>query len=109
MKIDVVQLELRRTHQIEIDIDYNIIYNAVAAVPIFQKEIGTLNVEHTAMLSLDNTGKIIIFFCGLNRGNRFRKGLSFTTVSECIAMQCLSNYCCTQSSKRNTRNHFERY
>lgn len=62
MKIDVVQLELRSTHQIEIDIDYNTIYNPVAAVPIFQKEIGALNVEHTAMLSLDNTGKIINFF-----------------------------------------------
>ena len=74
---DSIFLAWKSTHQIEINIDYNTIYYPVVAVPIFQKEIVALNVEHTAMVSLDNTGKIIKFFCGSSWRNRFRKGIRY--------------------------------
>lgn len=62
MKIDVVQLELRKSHTINIDIPFKKIYLASQAAPLFCKEIGALNIEHVAMLALDNTNKIINYF-----------------------------------------------
>ena len=62
MKIDVVQLELRRSHQIDIDLPSDRIYIAQQAAPIFCQEIGALNIEHVAMLSLDNANRVINYF-----------------------------------------------
>ena len=62
MKIDVVQLELRRSHQIDIDLPNNKIYIAQQAAPIFCQEIGALNIENVAMLSMDNANRIINYF-----------------------------------------------
>ena len=62
MKIDVVQLELRRSHQIDIDLPSDRIYIAQQAAPIFCQEIGALNIENVAMLSMDNANRIINYF-----------------------------------------------
>lgn len=62
MKIDVIQLELRRSHQIEIAIPNNRIYIAQQVAPLFCQEIGALNIEHVAMLSLDNANRVINYF-----------------------------------------------
>lgn len=62
MKIDVVKLEIKKSHQIEVDLDCETIYNVSYAAPLFQKEIGSLNVEHVAMLALDNADRIINYY-----------------------------------------------
>lgn len=62
MKIDVVQLALRKSHKIDIHIPYTEIYTASYAASLFCEEIGSLNIEHVAMLALDNTYKIINYF-----------------------------------------------
>ena len=62
MKIDVIQLELRRSHQIDIDLPSDRIYIAQQAAPIFCQKIGALNIEHVAMLSLDNANRVINYF-----------------------------------------------
>ena len=62
MKIDVVQLELRRSHQIDIDLPSDRIYIAQQAAPIFCQEIGSLNIENVAMITLDNANRVINFF-----------------------------------------------
>lgn len=62
MKISVVQLVIQKSHEIEIDLPYNEIYTAAYAAPLFCKKIGSLNIEHTAMIALDNSDRIINFF-----------------------------------------------
>lgn len=62
MKIDVVQLELRKSHSIELDINNRHIYIASQAAPIFCKEIGGLNTEHVGMLALDHYNQVINYF-----------------------------------------------
>lgn len=62
MRVSVVQLEIRKSHDIEIDLPYNEIHTASYAAPIFCQKIGSLNTEHTAMIALDNTDRIINFF-----------------------------------------------
>lgn len=62
MKINVVQLEIKKIYDIEIDLPYNEIHTASYAVPIFCQKIGNLNIEHTAMIVLDNVNRIINFF-----------------------------------------------
>lgn len=62
MKISVVQLEIKKNYDIEIDLPYNKIHSASYAAPLFCQEIGGLNVEHTAMIALDHTDRIINFF-----------------------------------------------
>lgn len=62
MKIDVVQLELKKSHQIDIDLPSEKVFSAFNAAPLFCQEIGALNIEHVSMLALDNTNKIINYF-----------------------------------------------
>lgn len=62
MKISVVQLEIKKIHDIEIDLPYDEIHTASYAAPLFCQKIGNLNIEHTAMVSLDNADRIINFF-----------------------------------------------
>lgn len=62
MKINVVQLERRVSHQIDILLDTDHIFNAQQAAPLFIDQIGAMNVEHAAMLALDNTNKVINYF-----------------------------------------------
>lgn len=62
MKVSIVQLEIKRIHEIEIDLPYNEIHTASYAAPLFCQKIGSLNIEHTAMIALDNVGRIINFF-----------------------------------------------
>lgn len=62
MKIDVVQLELKKSHTIEFDIENRHIYIASQAAPIFCKEIGGLNTEHVGMLSLDHYNRVLNYF-----------------------------------------------
>lgn len=62
MKIDVVQLELKKSHQIDIDLPSEKVFSAFNATPLFCQEIGALNIEHVSMLALDNTNKIINYF-----------------------------------------------
>lgn len=62
MKINVVQLEIKKIYDIEIDLPYNEIHTASYAAPIFCQKIGNLNIEHTAMIVLDNVNRIINFF-----------------------------------------------
>lgn len=62
MKINVVQLSLKKSYDIEVCIDDAYIYSSEKAAKIFCQEIGNNNVEFSAMLSLDNTNKIINYF-----------------------------------------------
>lgn len=62
MKVSVVQLEIKKIHEIEIDLPYNEIHTASYAAPLFCQKIGSLNIEHTAMIALDNADRIINFF-----------------------------------------------
>lgn len=62
MEIDVVQLELRKNRKIFIDLPSDKIYSAITAAPLFCQEIGSLNIEHVAMLTMDNTNKVINYF-----------------------------------------------
>lgn len=62
MKINVVQLEIKKVYDIEIDLPYNEIHLASYAAPLFCQKIGSLNVEHTAMIALDHADRIINFF-----------------------------------------------
>ena len=62
MKISVVQLEIKIVYDIEIDLPYNEIHSASYAAPLFCQKIGSLNVEHTAMIALDHADRIINFF-----------------------------------------------
>lgn len=62
MKISVVQLELKKIYDIEIDLTCNEIHSASYAAPLFCQKIGSLNVEHTAMIALNHNGRIINFF-----------------------------------------------
>ena len=62
MKINVVQLFLKRSYDIDVSIDDAYIDSSEKAAKIFCQEIGNNNVEFSAMLSLDNTNKIINYF-----------------------------------------------
>lgn len=62
MKIDVVQLELRKSHTIDIDIPFEEIFTVSYAAQLFCKEIGSLNIEHVSMIALDNTDRVINYF-----------------------------------------------
>lgn len=59
MKIGVINLQVVSDYEIEIDIDTEFIFGVETAAPIFCKKIGTANIEHVAVLCLDNTNKII--------------------------------------------------
>lgn len=61
MKIDVVQLELRKNHVMDLPIKTDKIYNAQHASELFCITIGGLNVEHAALLCLDNAYRVINF------------------------------------------------
>lgn len=67
MRINVVQLELRKSHTIDIDIPFERIHVASYAAPLFCKEIGPLNIEHVAMVALDNTDRVINY-CVVSMG-----------------------------------------
>lgn len=62
MVVDVVELELRKSHQIDIDLDDVPIYLAESAARLFCREIGRLNVEHVAMLALGTDNRPANFF-----------------------------------------------
>lgn len=62
MKIDVVQLEIKKMYTLEIDIENSYIYTAKGAAKVFCSLIGGLNVEHVGMLTLDATNKVINYF-----------------------------------------------
>lgn len=57
MLVDVVQLELRKSHQIEMDLDDAPVYLAESVARLFCHEIGRLNVEHVAMLALGTSNQ----------------------------------------------------
>ncbi len=62
MKIDVVQLEIKKAYEIELELDKEEIHSALDASRLFCKTIGSLNVEHVAMITLDNADNAINFF-----------------------------------------------
>lgn len=62
MKIDVVQLALKKQYTMELDLPCEEIRTASDTAPLFCREIGALNIEHAAMLSLDHTDRVINFF-----------------------------------------------
>ena len=62
MKIKVVQLELKNSHEIEIPLESDRIFVAQQAAPIFCQTIGALNVEQTAMICLDRANRVINYF-----------------------------------------------
>lgn len=62
MKIDVVELQLKKTGVIDIAGGEDRIYGVRSAGPIFCDAIGSCNVEHVAMLSLDSVNKPINYF-----------------------------------------------
>lgn len=62
MKINVVQLELKRAYEMELPVEDTPIFIAKQAAPIFCHAIGGKNVEHTAMICLNNANRVINFF-----------------------------------------------
>ena len=61
MKIDVVQLEIKKTYSMELPLETDKVFIAQQAAKIFCEAIGGLNVEHAALLCLDNANRIINF------------------------------------------------
>lgn len=61
MQIEVVQLALKKSHIIDVNIETAQIYNAHQAAPAFCEAIGNLNVEHVALLCLDSANRVINF------------------------------------------------
>ena len=61
MRIDVVQIVLRKTHTLNLPLVANSIFTAQQASAIFCDAIGSLNVEHVALLCLDNANRAINF------------------------------------------------
>lgn len=59
MKIDVVELLIRKSHTIEIPGIDRKIYGVESAGLIFCQSIGSRNIEHVALLSLDSTNSVI--------------------------------------------------
>lgn len=59
MKIDVVELLIRKSHTIEIPGIDRKIYGVESAGLIFCQSIGGCNIEHVALLSLDSTNSVI--------------------------------------------------
>lgn len=59
MKIDVVQLELRKSHVINLPIETDTIHNAKQASKVFCTTIGSLNVEHVALLCMDGANRVV--------------------------------------------------
>lgn len=59
MKIDVVQLELRKSHVIDLPIETDTIHNAKQASKVFCTTIGSLNVEHVALLCMDGANRVV--------------------------------------------------
>lgn len=59
MKIEVVRLEIRRTHWIDVPTNDGYAYGLKSAAPIFCSEIGNGNVEYVAMLCMDINNMII--------------------------------------------------
>lgn len=62
MKIDVVQLEIKKAYEIELELNKGEIHSAFDASHLFCKTIGNLNVEHVAMITLDNADNVVNFF-----------------------------------------------
>lgn len=62
MKIDVIELQIRKSHTIKIPGMDRKIYGVESAGPIFCQSIGSCNIEYVAMLSLDSTNKAINYF-----------------------------------------------
>lgn len=61
MKINVVELVLRREYEIDIPGESEYVYGVETAAPIFCDSIGGNNVEYVALLCLDSTNKIVNF------------------------------------------------
>lgn len=61
MKINVVELVLKKEYEIEIPGENEYVYGVETAAPIFCDSIGNNNVEYVALLCLDSTNKIINF------------------------------------------------
>ena len=61
MKIDVVQLELKKSHALDLPLETDKIFNAQQAAKVFCNTIGDLNVEHTALLCLDSANRVVNF------------------------------------------------
>lgn len=62
MKIDVIELQIKKSHTIDLPGMDRKIYGVESAGPIFCQSIGSCNIEYVAMLSLDNTNKAINYF-----------------------------------------------
>lgn len=59
MKINVVELVLKREYELEIPSATEYIYGVESAAPVFCNIIGSNNVEYVALLCLDSTNRII--------------------------------------------------
>ena len=59
MKINVVEIKLKKTYEVEIPGNNKYVYGIEQAGEIFEKLIGSNNIECVGMLCLDNTNKII--------------------------------------------------
>ena len=59
MKINVVELKLYKSYEIEIPGNNEYIYGIEQADKIFQKLIGRNNLEYVGMLCMDNTNRLI--------------------------------------------------
>lgn len=59
MKINVVELKLYKSYEIEISGNDEYIYGIEQADKIFQKLIGCNNLEYVGMLCMDNTNRLI--------------------------------------------------
>lgn len=62
MKIDVIELQIRKINTMNIPGTDRKIYGVESAGPIFCQSIGSCNIEYAAMLSLDSTNEAINYF-----------------------------------------------
>lgn len=61
MRIDVVQLQIVKSHSIDINTKSEFVYGVETAAPIFIQEIGSSNIEQVALLCLNSTNRVINF------------------------------------------------
>lgn len=87
MKINVVELKLYKSYEVEIPGNSKYVYGIEQADKIFEKLIGSNNIECVGMLCMDNTNKIINYST-ISMGN-----IAFVNVSvaQVVKIALLSN------------------
>lgn len=87
MKINVVELKIHQSYEVEIPGASKYVYGIEQADIIFEKMIGNNNIEYVGMLCMDNTNKLINY-ANISMGNIASVNVS---ISQIIKIALLSN------------------